>query len=323
MLGRALPLRDSKTGKILKWFGTCTDIHDLVQARQSAKRTREQLQTIIKHAKVTMWTVDPETRVTFLEGPLMWEEDRDITPECVGKKVAEIFGYHKGYQYLDRYMEPIQAILSGKAKERVSEHYIDGNNKWYRTRFAPMLGKKNNTDENDEGHIEGVVCTSFDVSELKRNMEELQSQERENDRLMMAENSAKEASRLKSQFLANMSHEIRTPIAGVIGSKFIVPDIEDWQALTSNTVAELLGDTELDDEQRECAENIQRSANGLLTVINVRFHSSSSATFISLLFLKLIHRFRISLICPKSNLGDLTSRRFSSVSLLSSEMSAR
>ncbi len=47
-----------------------------------------------------------------------------------------------------------------------------------------------------------------------------------------------------------MSHEIRTPITGVIG------------------MAELLLDLPLGDEQREYTENIYRSGNALLTVIN-------------------------------------------------------
>ena len=145
-------------------------------------------------------------------------------------------------------LQPIEDILTGKVMEDVHEHEIDG--RWYRTRFVPILGRKVNGVLRNEKYIDGVIAVSMDITEIKDREIELHQQEKENSRLLANEAAAKEASRLKSQFLANMSHEIRTPIAGVIG------------------MAELLSDTELDEEQRDCAENIQRSANGLLTVIN-------------------------------------------------------
>ena len=242
MLGRALPLRDHKTGEIMKWFGSMTDIHDLVEARQEAKNTREQLLNVIKHAKVTVWTVDRNRNLTFLEGKLMWDaKEEDITSESIGNNIYDVFGRRKGQIDLPLYRKPIEAILGGEHKEQVSEHHIDGNGRWFRTRFVPTM---------NDGQVDGVIGVSMDVTEIKDREAELHSQEKENLRLLSAENAAKEASQLKSQFLANMSHEIRTPIAGVIG------------------MSELLIDTMLDSEQRECAENIQRSANGLLTVIN-------------------------------------------------------
>jgi len=58
------------------------------------------------------------------------------------------------------------------------------------------------------------------------------------------------ASRSKSEFLANMSHEIRTPMNAVIG------------------FAEMLGTTDLSEDQREFVGIIRQSGDSLLTLIN-------------------------------------------------------
>ncbi|MGY6550115.1 MAG: response regulator [Roseinatronobacter sp.] len=85
-----------------------------------------------------------------------------------------------------------------------------------------------------------LVSLATDITESLRYQAEL----------ITAQRKAEAAAEAKAAFLATMSHEIRTPMNGVVG------------------MAELLGETDLDGEQRSYVETITSSGQALVTIIN-------------------------------------------------------
>lgn len=77
MLGRARPLRDL-SGAVIKWFGTCTDIHALKQAEESANLVR----MAGALSRVGGWTIElPERSMTWSdERRAIHEVGADFTP---------------------------------------------------------------------------------------------------------------------------------------------------------------------------------------------------------------------------------------------------
>ncbi|MCU7834554.1 MAG: transporter substrate-binding domain-containing protein [gamma proteobacterium symbiont of Taylorina sp.] len=71
-----------------------------------------------------------------------------------------------------------------------------------------------------------------------------------NDKLKEAQQAIERTSQFKSQFLANMSHEIRTPMNAIVG------------------LAHLLSRTDINAQQADYIDNLQKSAQSLLGLIN-------------------------------------------------------
>jgi signal transduction histidine kinase/CheY-like chemotaxis protein len=88
-------------------------------------------------------------------------------------------------------------------------------------------------------------------SALTRHSNDLKAAVDEQTReLRESEKKERQANRAKSDFLATMSHEIRTPMNGVLG------------------MAQVLADTQLDEDQRKAVGMIQNSGKALLAIIN-------------------------------------------------------
>jgi len=111
--------------------------------------------------------------------------------------------------------------------------------------------------EDDQNQPLGAVWIALDITKRKqaeyklwKHQDQLEALVAERtEELSIAKEAAEEANVAKSVFLSTMSHELRTPMNGVLG------------------VAQLLSDTDLNEEQREYVDIINSSGKALLAII--------------------------------------------------------
>ena len=162
----------------------------------------------------------------------------DVPEALVGKTDFDFFTKEHAQPAFE---DEQQIIESGEAKFGIveKETHSDGRVTWVSSSKMPL--------RDTNGEIIGTFGLSRDITELIAAEGELRQA---NADLLQANARVEAANKAKSEFLANMSHEIRTPMNGIIG------------------VTELLLKTDLEPQQLDYLNMVNRSADTLMRLLN-------------------------------------------------------
>ena len=225
---RKTPLRND-AGKIVGVQGAFRDVTEQRLIHRALGDAEARYYSLVESLPLATWSKDAEGRFVFCNAQFCRSVGRPLH-EVVGKTDFDFFPKELAEKYKE---DDDKVVSNGQVLECVESFQDDKGEEHYIQVFkAPLY--------NAQRRIVGTQGVFWDVTPQERAKLELEK----------AKRAAEEASTAKGQFLANMSHEIRTPLHGVIG------------------MADLLAETELNDQQREYVSLIASSADGLLSVIN-------------------------------------------------------
>lgn len=218
-------------GSIRGMRSTLQDISMLKRTESDLREAEEKYRSIFENANEGIFQTTPDGRY------------RNVNPA-----LARIYGYDS----VDLLMAAVYDISS--------QVYVDPTR---RTEFMRLIEESGEvTDfESEVYRLDGSIIWISEHARAVRDaadrllyyegtVVDITARREAGTAITRARDAAIESARLKSEFLANMSHEIRTPMNGIIG------------------MTGLLLDTEMNTQQRDFAQTIAASADGLLTIIN-------------------------------------------------------
>ncbi|MFH0975708.1 MAG: PAS domain S-box protein [Spirochaetota bacterium] len=207
-------------------------LEELVKVRTGElAKERNLLRTLIDNIPDEIYIKDKESRFITTNYHVLRIFGKSNVNDLTGKSDFDLLPYDKAVNY---YKDEQEVLNYGKTMnyEEIIRH-PDENERWYSILKLPL--------KDSSGNVSGLIGINRDITPFKIAEQTLKESKE------LAEN----ANRAKSTFLSNMSHEIRTPLNSILGFCQL-----------------MMYDDNLNPEQVESLETINRSGEHLLSIIN-------------------------------------------------------
>lgn len=208
-LTRAEPIAD-ENGKIYRWIGTNTDVHEQVNAQEELRLAKEQLELTFQHVPSAIYLFDKTGKFLYINEKGATQLGYASVVEMMQEK--DIFTVHKRlattYEIIDENGEaiynngfsPLQTLRNQAPSDVLSKrlHKQTGEVTWLWSKSTPLF--------DGQGELLMVLTTSTDVTAQQTFTEKLEREVQQRTRELQASNQDLQ------QFAHVASHDLKEPV---------------------------------------------------------------------------------------------------------------